>query len=349
MRRPVFGALALILALAASACVRSTKPAAPPRPASVPASASWAGGVDGGAFVLCAPQAPSPGHFTCTTWNDRTGERWTHGLHRLVRVAWGDGGPVHHPVEAPPSSLVYEGFDGETVLLSGGLALVPAPSAAAADSRAEPRLRVPAHGAHDEAWYRARVRGAEAIMRAFAAEHGWTDRVELFWRGGVEIHDDQQALWQRVLELHGVKEDRPLPTQGLTAALEKEVLLAVTPEAYARIVPDYAQEDRAYERLLAHEMVHRLHVSILGGDEEAMGPTWFYEGFAVVGSGALEGIETATAQNLSAFKAAKGPGAYARFAAALRYYLDCLPLPELVAQAKRSDLDAWLSARCPAQ
>lgn len=209
-----------------------------------------------------------------------------------------------------------------------------------------PPFRLPQSTAHDEAWYRARVEAAEEITRAFATEHGWQDRMHTFWHAGVEIFDDQNALWKRVLELHGLSADMPLPTKGLAAGLEKNVLLVVTPEAFAQIVPDYAAEARAYERLIAHEMVHRLHVSILNGDEEAMGPTWFYEGFAVVGSGAMLGVETATVENLAAFKAATGKGAYARFAAALRYYIRCAPLPELVLNARRDDLDPWLEERC---
>jgi hypothetical protein len=31
-----------------------------------------------------------------------------------------------------------------------------------------------------------------------------------------------------------------------------------------------------FEKLLTHEMAHRLHIRILDGSEEAMGPVWFY-------------------------------------------------------------------------
>ena len=33
-----------------------------------------------------------------------------------------------------------------------------------------------------------------------------------------------------------------------------------------------------YEKLIAHELAHAYHIQLLDGDEESMGPVWFYEG-----------------------------------------------------------------------
>ncbi len=49
---------------------------------------------------------------------------------------------------------------------------------------------------------------------------------------------------------------------------------------YAEIYPE-GIEDKSFEKLLTHEMAHRLHIRILDGNEEAMGPIWFFEGFAI--------------------------------------------------------------------
>lgn len=340
--------LALVLAICLVGCkTEHARPDAPSRPAKVPASAVWAGGVDGGAFIDCKAKDEARLSYFCTVYDDSVGDEWAKGDYTLVRSRWveAEKRAAHDPLEAPPAKLTFTGFDGETIFLEGSLVMILS-AGAPPTKTGSVTYKLPSPSAHDEAWYRDRVAAAEKIAAAFAAAFGWSDRMRTFWRGGVEIFAHQNALWRRVLELHDLPRDTKLPTKGLAAGLEKNVLLVVTPEAYASIQPEYAKEEASYDRLIAHEMVHRLHVSILDGDEDAMGPTWFYEGFAVVGSGALEGAATATPENLADFKSAKGPGAYAKFAAALRYYRTCAPLPELVANAKRPDLDAWLNDRC---
>jgi hypothetical protein len=56
--------------------------------------------------------------------------------------------------------------------------------------------------------------------------------------------------------------------------------MAVSPELYAENYPEGIEED-SYEKLLAHKIAHGLHIRILNGDEGRMGPTWFFEGFAI--------------------------------------------------------------------
>lgn len=66
----------------------------------------------------------------------------------------------------------------------------------------------------------------------------------------------------------------------LSGVLENRRLMAVAPQMYHDSYPD-GREKNAYEKLLAHEIFHRLHVRILNGNEESMGPVWFFEGFAI--------------------------------------------------------------------
>lgn len=77
-----------------------------------------------------------------------------------------------------------------------------------------------------------------------------------------------------------------------------------------------------------------------------MGPQWFYEGFAVFGSGQPLGLDQRIddvehALSLTAFT---GRGAYARYAAAIRFFAERIPLLRLVANAERSDFQGWLRA-----
>ena len=185
---------------------------------------------------------------------------------------------------------------------------------------------------------------AHETIAAFAADHGWASDVRPFFQR-VEVFADQGALWARLRPVFGLPDEAPLPTPGLAGALEQGVLHAVTPEVYARVQPRYGASPGAYVRLLAHEMAHRLHIAVLDGDEERMGPAWFYEGFAVVASGDLVGLEVATADDLWRHVRAEGAGAYAHYAAALRFLAARTPLPELVARAGDAGFERWVADR----
>jgi len=183
------------------------------------------------------------------------------------------------------------------------------------------------------------------IVRVFAKQYGWSHLMREPFFYGVEVHATQDLLWQRILELHELP-DQPVPTDALTAALEQDILLAVVPEEAERARPEYFRDRRDWVRALAHEIVHRLHVRVLGGDEDAMGPEWFFEGFAVLGSGQTLGNDLQVRNVEQALNLARssGRGAYARYAATVRFFAEQIALPELVAQARRPDFDAWLRA-----
>jgi hypothetical protein len=206
------------------------------------------------------------------------------------------------------------------------------------------RLVLPGGEEPRRRWYAAQVVAAHETVAAFAAEHGWADRVRPFFER-VEVFAEQAALWARLRTVFGLAEDAPLPTPGLAGALERGVLTVVTPESYARVQPRYGAAPGAYARLLAHEMAHRLHIALLDGDEERMGPPWFYEGFAVVAAGDLVGLEAATADDLWRHVRGEGPGAYAHYAAALRFLVTRVPLPEMVARAADPAFEGWLAER----
>ena len=97
-------------------------------------------------------------------------------------------------------------------------------------------------------------------------------------------------------------------------------------------------------RVLAHEMIHRLHVNILAGNEDMMGPVWFYEGFAVVGAGLRldSDLRYKSADQALAAVSKSGRGAYRRYAAAVRYFMGKTPVGELVRRAGHADFEDWL-------
>ncbi|GEM_PF-105957 len=56
-------------------------------------------------------------------------------------------------------------------------------------------------------------------------------------------------------------------------------LYLMTSEYYAFIYPQ-GIEPFSYQKLIAHELAHLLHLNFLNNDSTKTGPTWFYEGFA---------------------------------------------------------------------
>lgn len=211
-----------------------------------------------------------------------------------------------------------------------------------------PELRLPAQLEGQRHHYETLVRAAVATVGRFARAHGWGDAATRALPRAVEVHLDQPSLWRRLRDAFGLPDDAPLPTSALAGAVAGDDLIVVTPEAYACIAPAYAGTPGAYVRLLAHEFAHRLHVAVLDGDEDAMGPRWFYEGFAVVASGDLVDVAEPALSELWAWLHDEGPGAYARYGAALRRVQRAVPLPELVVEAGRPDFEAWIADRLAA-
>jgi hypothetical protein len=110
--------MALLVAgvIGTSACSRRVTPP-PPRPASVPVDAVWAGGPDGGAFISCLAVGREPANtFECAVFGDQAGEEVVRG--RFVTR------PTFH-VSLAELRRSYAAFDGSLILLANGAALAP--------------------------------------------------------------------------------------------------------------------------------------------------------------------------------------------------------------------------------
>ena len=101
----------LVMGIISGACDGHTAPPAPP---SVPPSAEWVGGSDGGAFIDCMA-SENQSINTCTVYNDQTGDVWMSGA--FVRSG-GKSGVLGQ-------DLKYSGADGANIYLSDGSVLVP--------------------------------------------------------------------------------------------------------------------------------------------------------------------------------------------------------------------------------
>lgn len=184
------------------------------------------------------------------------------------------------------------------------------------------------------------LRAQRRIVR-FAERHGWRnlaterffDRAEIF---------DVKADFDKALA--GVAE---LPASTVfpktySAALECRVLMAVSPELYAKNYPVGIEED-SYEKLLAHEIAHRLHIRILRGDEEAMGPTWFFEGFAIyVAEQFKEATSEPTATKIQEILSSSERSSYREYSDVFHFFVKKVAVTDMIERAAKEDFQKWL-------
>ncbi len=136
-----------------------------------------------------------------------------------------------------------------------------------------------------------------------------------------------------LLILAGADTSLELP-ETYCATLEKRTLLAVSPEFYARVYPE-GIEDRSYEKLLTHKIAHQLHVRILNGDEEAMGPIWFYEGFATFAADQFsESDMMLSIEEMKSIMNEPERGSYIKYNYLFRYFVTKVELEDLIIKAK---------------
>jgi len=161
------------------------------------------------------------------------------------------------------------------------------------------------------------LHSARDRLDKFASSNGWGYLADKSFVDSWEVFAEKPAFDQRLCALLELPKETTLPAT-FSAALERRVLLSVTPEIYQKNYPQ-GHEPEAYAKLLCHEMAHRLHIRILDGNEEAMGPTWFYEGFALfVASQFSDSYQPLSREELQNLFSEQERGDYRRYAAAFR-------------------------------
>jgi hypothetical protein len=171
---------------------------------------------------------------------------------------------------------------------------------------------------------------AHQIVKDFASKYGWENFTNESFADHAEIFATQNDFIARLEEMYGMEISGHLP-KTVVASLENRILMAVSPDEYLRIFPQ-GNEEKAFEKLLAHEIGHRLHVRILHGNEEAMGPIWFFEAFAILVAGQFENTRIEMSEVGTTISGTER-GNYLKYGATLRYLLQFYSLKELVARA----------------
>lgn len=179
---------------------------------------------------------------------------------------------------------------------------------------------------------------AEHNIRAFAKRNGWEGLLTESYMDSVMIFDIKREFDVALLKLAEMDTTIELPAT-YCAALEQRTLLCVTPEYYRDIYPQ-GIEEKSYEKLLTHEIAHRLHISILKGNEQAMGPIWFYEGFALYAAEQFAGSNLELDKD-EMVRIINNPerANYEQYVYVFRFLVDKVSLKDLVNSAGNKDFN----------
>ena len=182
---------------------------------------------------------------------------------------------------------------------------------------------------------------AQRRLRDFAQKYNWQAHMKEPFAKLFHVYADKASFDHNLLKICGLDTGLELPST-YCAALEQDVLMSVSPELYRTLYPE-GDEESAFEKLLTHEMAHRLHIRILGGNEDAMGGVWFYEGFALYAAGQFE--KNAPALNTAEiWDIVNDPerGSYRRYASVFQYFVGKASIQQLTEMAAKVEFLDWL-------
>jgi hypothetical protein len=188
--------------------------------------------------------------------------------------------------------------------------------------------------------YRTYLHAAQTHLRTFAKKYRWEQYLEDPFITEMRVFN-QKTAFDRAMIDHFSLELESLP-ETYCAALEDKILFIVTPELYSKVYPE-GREPSFYEKLITHELAHRFHIRLLAGDEEAMGPRWFYEGFAtfVADQFAVRNYSLKE-DEVRQLLLEETSGTYLQFNALFELVLTKVPLVQLILKAKEQNFSHWV-------
>jgi len=202
-------------------------------------------------------------------------------------------------------------------------------------------LRVPESLEAQRGELHKKILSAQQALYDFACRHNWQAHMQTQFAREVRVFTDKTRFNQALVGLCGLEADYPVPST-YSGALEQNVLICLSPTLYRRLYPQGDERD-AWQKLLTHEMAHRLHIRLLHGDEDAMGPVWFYEGYALHAAGQMRHqAPKLTEEEIWAVVDSKERGDYRQYVTVFHFFLERLPLAQLVDNAGRADFSRWL-------
>ena len=182
---------------------------------------------------------------------------------------------------------------------------------------------------------------AQKRLREFAINYDWYAHVQKPFAHQAHIYNSKVNFDHDLLEISGMDTTIELP-KTYCAALENNILMCVSPELYREVYPEGDEED-SFQKLITHEMAHRLHIRILDGDEEAMGPVWFYEGFALYAADQFtRSMPDLSKDEIWKVVNEKERGDYRKYATVFRHFASVVSIHQLVEMAGKQDFLNWI-------
>ncbi len=117
----------LLLIAIVTGFVSACSPGADPeRPSGLPASASWAGNVEGGTWIDCEPVPSAPDRYVCRTWYEAGGALISEGQYLLRHRRWNQQA-LRSEYTAPVGNALpgFKTFDGRWIILNDDHVLLP--------------------------------------------------------------------------------------------------------------------------------------------------------------------------------------------------------------------------------
>ncbi len=182
------------------------------------------------------------------------------------------------------------------------------------------------------------VNCAKENIRKFSKKNGWEGLSTDTYFDSVMIFDVKKEFDVTFLTLTGKNPGMTVPG-NYCAALEERTLLCMSPEYCEQVLPD-GSEEHFYDKMITHEIAHKLQINILKGDEGATGPVWFCEGFAMYAAKQFENSDIELSKD-EMIKIIKNPkqGDYEKYAFIFRYLVEIIPLKDLVEKAGNKDFN----------
>ena len=178
-------------------------------------------------------------------------------------------------------------------------------------------------------------------LKKFASSQNWDKHVEESFIDSIEIYDSKPEFDYRVKEILDLDQEIVFPP-SFSAGLEGKILISLSPELYFKNYPD-GNEKGFFEKLVTHEIAHRLHVRILNGDEDAMGPLWLFEGFSTYVANQFAGAEQKLSETeIWKIVSSTQRGSYLKYNYVFKHFMEKYGLKPLLKAAKRDDLVEWL-------
>lgn len=208
----------------------------------------------------------------------------------------------------------------------------------------ENNLTLPADLTFRKSEFAVSIVSASQIIFDFVSEMKWTKHLKKPLFKKTEIFHSEKDMWKAIKSYTG-EPNEELPIAGLSAAIEQDILFSITPSRFLKIRPEYNSVDNPWVRLLAHEMAHILHLRI-AGDENKMGPKWFFEGFALYVAGQI-----ISNKKINTFEEAisaindNSRSAYTSYFNAFDFFRRSIPVDELMEMSQRDDFLFQLETR----